>query len=327
MRSLTAILFMVVALGPARNTPPQARIPVWIDTDPALGEPDRDVDDGFALVQAFHSPELAIRGLSVVFGNAPLDRGLPIARTLVRDFGPHGLAVSAGAAGAGDLGRDTEAVRAMVAALRAEPLTIVALGPVTNVATLLRRHPELAGRIVRIVAVAGRRPGQRFTTGTTNAKGHRDFNFELDPAAFRVILESEVPLVLTPFEISSRVWIDEADLTQLARSGAAARALEPPARRWLDLWRRLFSVEGFNPFDTLAIGYIVSSDAYQCERLPVSIATLPDDVTEPGVQGTRVDSKPYLLASHALADARHKVTYCGTAPPSFKADLLERLGR
>ena len=63
-------------------------IPVWIDTDPAVGEPERDVDDGLALVQAFHSPELDIRGVSVVFGNAPLDRGLPIARRLVGEYGP-----------------------------------------------------------------------------------------------------------------------------------------------------------------------------------------------------------------------------------------------
>src|ERR687897_1658469 len=117
----------------------QSKIPVWIDTDPAVGEPERDVDDGLALIQAFNSPELAIRGISVVFGNAPLDRGLPIARQLVRDFGPPGVRVFAGAAAAGDLGTETEASRALTGALRSEPLTILALGPATNVATVLRR--------------------------------------------------------------------------------------------------------------------------------------------------------------------------------------------
>ena len=81
-----AALTLAAMLGRMHAAP--APVAVWIDTDPAIGEPERDVDDGLALVQAFHSPELDIRGVSVVFGNAALDRGLPIARRLVRDFGP-----------------------------------------------------------------------------------------------------------------------------------------------------------------------------------------------------------------------------------------------
>lgn len=321
-------LLVIAALGiPVSSGFAQPRIAVWIDTDPALGEPDRDVDDGFALVQAFNSPELDIRGVSVVFGNAPLDRGVPIARRLVLDFGPSGIDVLAGAARAEQLGSDTEASRGLAAALREQPLTILALGPATNVATVLKRYPELAGRIVQVIAVAGRRPGQRFTTGTTNVKGHRDFNFELDPEAFRVLLESSVPVVLTPFEISSKIWIEASDLDRLASGGAAARALAPPARRWLDLWRRLFAVDGFNPFDTLAVGYLLSPQAFQCEQLPAAIEVLPDDVTEAGVQGTKVDTKPFLLVSASLEEPLRQATYCSTAPAGFKSDLLERLSR
>jgi inosine-uridine nucleoside N-ribohydrolase len=320
------ILIVLAGMGSA-TAAAQARVPVWIDTDPALGEPERDVDDGFALVQAFNSPELDIRGVSVVFGNAPLDRGLPIARRLVREFGPPSLQVFAGAADAAQLGTDTDASRALAAALRDGPLTILALGPATNVATVVKRDPDLASRIVRIVAVAGRRPGQRFTTGTTNAKGHRDFNFELDAASFRVLLEARVPLVLTPFEISSKIWVEASDLDRLAAGGAAAKTLEPPARKWLDLWRRLFDVNGFNPFDTLAVGYVTSPERFQCEMLPITIETLPDDVTEPGVQGTTVETKPFLLVSSAIANALGQATYCSSAPPTFKTDLLERLSR
>ena len=97
---LFAACALAAALVPLRAAP--APVPVWIDTDPAIGEPERDVDDGLALVQAFHSPELDIRGVSVVFGNAPLDRGLPIARRLVRQFGPPRLGVFSGAAKASD---------------------------------------------------------------------------------------------------------------------------------------------------------------------------------------------------------------------------------
>ncbi|MEO7274706.1 MAG: nucleoside hydrolase [Vicinamibacterales bacterium] len=321
--------FALVAVGVlATHAPgaPSEPTPVWIDTDPALGEPDRDVDDGFALVQAFHSPELAIRGVLVVFGNAPLHRGLPIAERLVREFGPAGLRVVPGAASAEALGVATPASRAMADALGRDRLTILALGPATNVATLLKHHPDLAPRIIRIVAVAGRRLGQRFTTGTTNQKGHRDFNFELDPDAFRVLLSGGVPLVLAPFEMSSQIWIENGDLDRLDAGGPAARALIPPARRWLALWTRLFHASGFNPFDALAVGYAAVPGGFGCETLPVEIQTLLDDVTEPGIQGVRVESKPYLLVS-TTCTVSARALYCSSAPARFKQDLLERLAR
>jgi inosine-uridine nucleoside N-ribohydrolase len=313
-----------------RPLPPAAfaPAPVWIDTDPAMGEPDRDVDDGVALIQAFHSPELDLRGVSVVFGNAPLDRGLPIARRLVGDFGPRGLKVFSGAAAAADSPVETDASRAITGALRRAPMTILALGPMTNVATVLARHRELAAQITRVIAVAGRRPGQRFTTGTTNHQGHRDFNFELDPRAFQVLLDSKVDVVLAPFEISAKIWIENSDLDRLAASkSAAARAIVAPARAWLSLWNRLFGVNGFNPFDTLAVAYAVSPEGFSCESLSARIDTLADDVTEPGVQGVKVDTKPYLLVSRDVAGAAAHVTYCYTAPADFKADLLTRLTR
>jgi len=322
-----AFLLMVGLLGAPPVNAQYAPMPVWIDTDPALGEPDRDVDDGFALIQAFRSPELSIRGVSVVFGNAPLDRGVPIAERLVRDHGPAGLHVAPGAAGIAAQGVETPASRAMAEALRRERLTILALGPATNLATMLKNNPDLAPRVLRIVAVAGRRPGQRFTTGTTNKKGHRDFNFELDPDAFRVLLASGVPLVLTPFEISSKVWIESGDVDRLEAGSPAARALAAPARPWLALWQRLFKVSGFNPFDALAVGYAAGSAGFHCETLPIEIRTLPDDVTEPGVQGAKVESKPYLLVSKTFTTAPARALYCSTAPSHFKRDLLERLLR
>ena len=181
-RMRVSVLVAIGALALAQPAPAQAPAPtpVWIDTDPAVGVPDRDVDDGFALLQAFHSPELDVRGVSVVFGNAPLAHAGPIGRDRVKRFGPRGLRAYRGAATASQLGLETPASRALAAALKRSSLVVLVLGPATNVATVLKNHPELASRIVRIVAVAGRRPGQRFTTGTVNHAGHRDFNFEQD---------------------------------------------------------------------------------------------------------------------------------------------------
>jgi inosine-uridine nucleoside N-ribohydrolase len=301
-------------------------VPVWIDTDPAVGVKDRDVDDGFALLQAFNSPELAVRGVSVVFGNAPLAQGWPIGRRIVQRFGPKGLRAYRGAASAADLALETPASRALASALVAEPLVVIALGPATNVAAVLKHHPELAARIVRVVAVAGRRPGQRFTTGSSNPAGHRDFNFELDPAAFQQLLDARVPLSLAPFEISSRIWIRRDDLDRLGNGPPAVRSMIGAARAWLNLWQRTFAVDGFNPFDTLAVARVATPDLLTCESLPARIEERPDDVTERRMQGASVASKPYLLVAPEFAPAR-TVEYCASAATEFKDDLLRRLLR
>jgi len=303
--------------------------PVWIDTDPAVGVTDRDVDDGFALVQAFHTPEIVVRGVSVVFGNTDLEHAEQIAREIAGRAGPAGLGVFRGSASAKDLGLETPATRALIAALEHETLTLLVLGPATNVASVLRLRPDLAPRIRSLVAVAGRRPGQRFTTGTRNPKAHRDFNFELDSAAFEIILATEIPIVLAPFEVSSKVWITEAELQRLEAGPESIRWMIEPARRWLALWQSVFGADGFNPFDTLAVAAVARPDLVWCEKIAVSIRVLPDDVSEARMQGVEPaerSDKPYLLVeANTGPEPVRTVTYCHTPSPLFKAWLMERL--
>jgi len=189
MKAAATLLGLGIFLFPASTAcAAQAKIPVWIDTDPSVARGGHEVDDGFALIQAFHSPELAIRGVSVVFGNAPLDTAWPIGKEIVQRFGPKDLRVYKGAASGDDLGKETEASRALERDLRKERLNILAIGPVTNVATVLKLHPELAKNVIRIIAVAGRRPGQRFVSSPTQSQAFRDFNFEMD-SGFSLIPE------------------------------------------------------------------------------------------------------------------------------------------
>ena len=299
-----------------------AKTPVWIDTDPSVARGGHEVDDGFALIQAFHSPELEVHGVSVVFGNAPLKTAWPIGKEIVEKFGPKGLEVYRGAAGAEDLGRETEASEAIERALRSERLTILAIGPVTNVATVLKLHPELAQNVVRIVAVAGRRPGQRFIVRPGDAQAFRDFNFELDPAGFQVLLDSKVPIVLAPWELSSKVWMKREDLNLLDKGGADVRYLVPSALDWLDWWHKNLGTDGFNPFDTLAVAYLTSPDLLQCSEYSAQIQTGRDDVTADAATRT----KPYLYVSSDFKSAR-PVTYCYNPRAQFKQDLLQRLLR
>lgn len=145
---------------------------VWIDTDPSISVPFHEADDGFALIQAFNSPELRIRGISTTYGNAGLPTTTRIARDMAGRFG--GVAgltahsVFAGAASAHDPGKPSAACEALRDAIAERPLTYLALAPLTNLATLLIRHPEAARRIQRVIAHRGSASGQAVGTLTNS---------------------------------------------------------------------------------------------------------------------------------------------------------------
>jgi len=311
MRGVVLAVWMMGVAGA------QTRVPVWIDTDPSVARGGKEVDDGIALLQAFASPELEIRGVSIVFGNAELAAASRIGREIVGRFGPKGVAVQDGAAGSSDLGKETAASRALAAELRRGPLTVLALGPATNVATVVRRHPELVGRIERVVAVAGRRPGQRFQAGPKQKTPFRDLNFELDPEAFRVLLAARVPLVLAPWEVSSGVWVTRGDVEKSARGNGGMQWMLPALLDWIELWEREFGAEGFNPFDALAVGYLVKPGSLECSRMRARVEVQADDT------GASV-RRPYLLVGAAQGGGE-EVTYCSVAKPAFRSDLLRRL--
>lgn len=292
---------------------------VWIDTDPSVAPGGHEIDDGIALLQAFHSPELAIRGVSIVFGNADLPTADRIGRYIVSHFGPAGLPVYTGAGSAAGIRRDTQATRALATALRRERLTILALGPATNIAALLKLHPELAPRIDEIVAVAGRRPGQRFTAGAPNGPSFRDLNFEMDPEAFQILLDANVKLTFAPWEVSSKVWLTRQDLEPLAPHNPGVAWLMPAALDWLKLWKTQFGAGGFNPFDALAVGYLLDPGDLACSTLKMRIERAPDDIAP----GASAPEKPYLLVRES-GDGR-EVKYCHTAASAFKDHLLQRL--
>ncbi len=294
---------------------------VWLDVDPAIGLPESEVDDGVMLIQAFHSPEVRIEGVSVVFGNTSLEKGFPIAQEVVRRFGPAKLDVFPGAASEQDLGVETEAVRGMAQALEHEPLVLLAVGPLTNVATLVELHPELHERIRSIVIVAGRRPGQQFrSAGSSRSFG--DFNFERDPAAMQRLLDSEIDLVLAPWEVSSHIWMREEDLDWLSKQSEAGAWLATSCRSWLEgVWQGRLGLDGFNPFDTLAMVWVTHPERIESFVGGAWIEELDDD-TEPGSG----KSKPYLLVDASRGDLR-QVRYTFRPAPEVHGLLLERLAR
>jgi inosine-uridine nucleoside N-ribohydrolase len=295
--------------GRERARPPR---PVWIDTDPAVGQPGADVDDGFAILQALGSPELRIVGLSTVFGNTSRPAADRIAAELLALAGAGELPVHSGADNAAQLGRPTAASHALCAALEREPLTVLALGPLTNLATVLATRPELAARITQLVFVGGRRPAQRFTIAGQGPLP--DFNVESDPAACERILATEIPLLLAGFEVATHATITGEHLDRLTHGPPAARWLAERSRDWLAWWAEQLDHDGFHPFDTLAVAAVAAPELI--ELAPAAATIMRIEAAPPG--------DLQLHARLGATDGRI-ASYATRAASGFVEDLMRRL--
>lgn len=305
---------------------------VWIDTDVAIGMGDprqgfADVDDAWAMVHLFHAPHIEVRGVSTVFGNTDIDNATRLAEEICERFGPPSLKVHRGSAESIKLDQigSNPGVEAMIVALEQEPLHIMAIGPATNVALCLILRPDLASQILSVVLVAGRRSlEQHFRVSPSHDPAFPDLNFDLDPNAFRVLLQSEVPMVLLPFEISHKTWIDQADLDAVRQMGEVGEYLALNSQNWLDLWQE-FGCKAFNPFDILASAYLVDETAFEWEDWSYQLVLAWDD-TVPGTENPSKRLKPYFLLNEGLSGSR-KIRYCHTPPENFKQDLLRYMAK
>jgi pyrimidine-specific ribonucleoside hydrolase len=252
--------------------------PVWIDADPAcgLGMTD-DVDDCWAIIAAIRSSSLHVVGVSTVFGNVQVDHATDNAKALLNAISLHepGRVLPPVYQGAGrPIKQVTDippAVMELETALTESPVTILALGPLTNVAILMKHHPELIPRITTIVAVAGQRPGQVFRVGNTPILHFHDLNVRKDPDAVEIVLRAGVPLYLIPFEVGQQVVITRRDLHVLEQQSSLDAWLSARSAPWFEFWEHTLGAQGFSPFDLLAVAFVVDPSQFTCQTIPARL--------------------------------------------------------
>jgi purine nucleosidase len=206
---------------------------VWIDTDMGF-------DDLAAILTVQHTAGWSIEGISLVAGNAPLEVVMDNARRSAACFGWH-FPIHAGQAAplVGELvtaqnilGADAmataghslpelratlashDAVAALQAYIRAsaEPVTVLALGPLTNLALLLRERRELAARIGQLMWMGG-------SAGPGNHTAAAEFNAAVDPESINGVLGAGVPLHMVGLDTCRQVRIHSADAEALRAVG------------------------------------------------------------------------------------------------------------
>lgn len=284
---------------------PGRPLPLIIDSDPGL-------DDALAIGLAVARPELDLLAVTTVGGNADVARCTENALRLLHAFGRDDIPVAEGAAGplTGAVVRATEvhgesgigtvaldpapsradpagAVSLMAAILRrhAEPVAIAPIGPLTNLALLLRLHPELAGRIAHVVLMGG-------SIGEGNATVSAEFNIYADPEAADVVFRSGLPITMIGLDVTHQALLDrEAEAALRAhgtRSGRIAADLTAYALDRNEAWS---GVRTTAIHDAVAIAHLAVPDLVAVARYHVVV----DTTSGPARGRTICDGQPYRL--------------------------------
>ncbi|MCU1438335.1 MAG: nucleoside hydrolase [Naasia sp.] len=283
-------------------------IKIILDTDPGLGEPGSDIDDGLAIALALRSPEVDLLGLTIVNGNVDAPTGTDVARRLAERLGVPDLPVLQGATepltrgmqvvrdlfeaavpghrSAGDsaamLGPTSPVPAAdwMIEQVRRQPgeVVVVAIGPMTNLALAIRKDAEFAGLVKELVVMAGSATGY-----AQNVTVVGDFNAFVDPEALQVVLESGAPIRMVGLDQTSQVRMTYADSAALrAAAEAAGDGFGVWAAACTDAWiaflheafpRRPEHVDGCFLHDPLVLAAVIDPSLCTWEKASVRAVT------------------------------------------------------
>jgi purine nucleosidase len=253
-----------------------------IDSDPGMGTAGTDPEDGMAVLYALNTPGITVEGITLVQGNVPISHSWPNVRHLLDLAGRNDVPVHPGA-----LGPRRPDLRAFQAAWLAQrdgtprtvpvlvpppstaapflrdtvldapgEITVVAIGPLTNVAAAIEADPRVAGALAGLVIMGGTVavPG--------NITPAAEFNIWMDPEAAEIVFASGAPITMVGLDVCHRTHFGRDQAEALATAGTAlsdfvARA----ATSWIDVRERLFpGDEALNLYDTLAVAAAVEPD-------------------------------------------------------------------
>ena len=263
---------------------------IVIDTDPGQ-------DDAVAMLLALASPgELEVAAITAVAGNVPLERTFDNARRLVELADRPEVPVYAGAPRPmfrdlitaeyvhGDTGidgavlpepvvpaLDDDAVDVIIDLLRERPpgtVTLCPLGPLTNVAQVMVRAPDVVDRIQEIVLMGG-----AFYEGG-NTTPVAEFNILVDPHAADIVMRSGVPVVMMPLDVTHRALVLPRHLERFAAMGTP---VGDAVHGMLDFYQRYdvekYGIAGVPLHDPCVIAYLLEPSLFSGRHCNVTIET------------------------------------------------------
>jgi purine nucleosidase len=250
---------------------------VYIDTDVSLGTPGAEIDDGAALFMLLQCPEIEIAGIGTVFGNVPVNDAFNNLIRMLHLLGRQTLPATLGAgsplSGNLDWFREWQAGYAktipfentppqqsstefLIDLVHANPgqITILSIGPLTNLAKALVVSPDIARQVKRVIAMGG--------SFGSPLQGP-EFNIRCDPDAARTVFEADWPLVLLGLELTRQIPFTRQDFLNLPTQQPAVRLFREQAEGWINRVESMgWEKGGCSLHDAVAAAYLLRPDLF-----------------------------------------------------------------
>jgi inosine/uridine nucleosidase len=278
---LISIGARISAAAPFADSTPQK---VVIDSDPGT-------DDALAILLALNSPELDVKGISVVAGNVTADRGFDDALKVLSLAGRCDIPVAKGADhpllqplvtgtywnGANGLGGAETPPSKCEGDKRFGPdliidlvhkypheLVLIPIGPLTNVALAVRKDPSIVALVKGVVLMGGSISGG-------NVNGAAEYNVYQDPEAAAIVFSAGWPLTMVGLDVTEKAAILVSDANKLAaQPGPIAQFCATVARYQISVGE---AAGGGAVHDALAVGAVIDPTLLQTKFLRVDVET------------------------------------------------------
>ena len=269
---------------------------VILDTDLSMGEPGSEIDDGFALALLLAEERLKLELLTTVFGNTGVETVTNLSRDMLDRFGYASTRVVQGAAGPlrgspieGDSvtskpggqtdptqngARQAAVAMTELAAERAGEVTVIAIGPLTNVAAAIELDPGFTKNLKEIVVMGGvfmKQMNRRDMPG--------EFNFWNDPEAVEIVLKSGANIRIVGLDVTEKVRINRSEAQMMLEDGEGFASFAGECiLSWLDRLQANFpgakpAIDSCAIHDALAVGAIVREDLFTWAPAHLGIVT------------------------------------------------------
>jgi len=260
---------------------------VIIDTDPG-------VDDTMAIFLAFCSPELKIEGLTTIFGNSGTKyttlnalrlveiagrSDIPVARgaeaPLLRPFIGEGFRVH-GPQGTGHhelpapQGKPDprRAAQFIVDTVMANPgeISLVPLGPLTNIALAVSLEPEIANKVDQVVLMGGA------ANARGNASAVAEANIRNDPEAARIVFNAPWDVVMVGLDVTTKTIMTPSYVEQLLSAGNTfTDFIGMLIPHYIEFYRKVVDLDGFFVHDSSAVAYVIDPTLFVTKAMPLDV--------------------------------------------------------
>jgi purine nucleosidase len=295
-----------------------------IDTDPAMGTLGGDPEDSFAIMLALNSPDVVVEGITVVQGNVPAEKGYSNAYHLLNLLGRSDVPLRRGCLrpmsaerstqinwleqryGAQQItemlepeGEDADAVSFLIDRVLSSPgeITLVSIGPLTNVATAITQAPEFASSLKSIVMMGGT------AECAGNISPAAEFNYWQDPEAADIVFRSGANLTMIGLDVCHQTHLYPDQVEECASSGTElGQFVKKATAPWFKVMADASGSGSLHLYDSLAIAASMDANLVTLEESYVEI-----EVGTGPAQGMSVSyHKPFqrMIFDHPRINAR-----------------------